>query len=108
MVLLKEQFEAALKKARANRKHVKTINKTGFKWVCRAKNSHYKNKYVWVYQRTINNKRYSVSASTLLGLYNKVLAKGWEWIILDVEKAKVSVDFEGVDWNLFQQNMGGC
>lgn len=104
MVSLKEQFQEALAKYRTNaEEHMRTQNKTGFKWVSRIKHSGYKEGYYWGYQRRINKEIVALRSTTLIGLLEKVKANGYTWLVLDEEKAKMSVESEGLSWNVFRR-----
>lgn len=104
MVSLKEQFQEALAKHRTNaEEHMRTQNKTGFKWVSRIKHSRYKNGYYWGYQRSINKEIVVLRSTTLIGLLEKVKANGYTWLVLDEEKAKMSVESDGLEWSMFSK-----
>ena len=48
--------------------------------------------FTWKYYYHVGKKRKCISSVDLLKLKEKVLAKGLEWIILDEEKAKASME----------------
>ena len=112
MVLLKVLFDEAMAKQRrndANKRNSsrRSNNKTGFKYLCKTPNDRYKKGYGWRYQRTINNEYVAINATDLYRLFNKVRCRGYEWIMIDEEKAKQTVEGEGLIWIDFVKYMIG-
>lgn len=112
MTSLKTLFDEAMKKERREwcstngSRNSRSNNKTGFKWLCRINNNRYKKGYGWVYHRRINGKYISVYAADLFRLFEKVIARGYDWSMLDEERAKVTVESEGLNWNDFLEYTG--
>ena len=109
MTSLKVLFEEAMRKQNSkcatNMPINRSKNKTGFKWLCKTNNKNYKNGYGWVYHRAINNKNVCVYASDLFRLFEKVVERGYDWIVLDESRARSTVEAEGYGWNDFIEYM---
>lgn len=114
MVSLKVLFEEAMARQRridaSKRNHSsarRSHNKTGFKYLCKTPNDRYRKGYGWRYQRTINNEHVAINATDLYQLFNKVRCRGYDWVMLDEEKAKQTVEGEGLVWIDFVKYMVG-
>ncbi|MBQ2653036.1 MAG: hypothetical protein IJF83_05730 [Methanobrevibacter sp.] len=104
MVSLKFLFDEAMKKHRSewcsdgqNNVNRRTKNKTGFKWLCRVKINHPRG-YHWVYHRRVDNEHISIYGADLFRLFDKVIERGFDWIVLDEERAMITVKNEGIQW----------
>lgn len=42
----------------------------------------------------------------LFRLFDKVVERGYDWIVLDEERARRTVESEGLDWNEFKKYTG--
>ena len=60
-------------------------NKTGILHVFKAKNKHYKKGWCWRYQYYEDGKQKQIQSGDIQKLKEKVLAKGRDWIELDME-----------------------
>jgi len=108
MTSLKFLFDEAMKKQRSEQRCAVNINrrssnKTGFKWLCRVDRL---KSYHWVYHRRINGEYVSVYGADLFRLFDKVVERGYDWIVLDEERARRTVESEGLDWSEFQKYTG--
>lgn len=72
------------------KKMSKGKTQTGVMHVSKSKRKDYKRGYIWKYVLNFPEKEMNITATTFLKLKEKVLAKGFDWIIIDEEKAKVS------------------
>ena len=111
MVALKVLFDEAMEKQK-KKDAVKrgsscrrAQNQTGFKWLTKTKNTRYRKGYSWSYQRTINRERVVVTAADLCRLFDKVKSRGYHWVMLDEDKAKRTVENEGLVWVDFVKYM---
>lgn len=68
----------------------KSLNTTGFFRVIKAKHKKCKQGFEWLYVYYIqgDSKQYRITSVDLLKLKNKVLLKGLEWGIVDLDNAK--------------------
>ena len=110
MASLKVLFDEAMYKQRSDMGKSlpccqKPVNRSGFKWVLKVKHKAYKKGHGWRYQRVANDKRVSISATDLFRLYMKVVARGYEWIMLDEETARKTIEDEGYSWEDFVKHM---
>lgn len=72
----------------------KTKGNTGFFHVSKTLSEKYRQGYFYRYHYYIDNKRKSFSAPTIKELKKKVKEKGLEWIVLDEELAKETVNHD--------------
>lgn len=87
--------------AESRKKISKTLsdkyNKTGFYRVSKEYNSRFKKGYRWCYQyRDTNNRRRTVSSTSLQKLEHKVKDKKLLWKIIDSEKAQRSLEEDNI------------
>lgn len=73
-------------------KYSEYSNNTGFFRVAKFPCEKCKNGFTWLYRWYENGKNKSIYSVDLMALKKKVLNKGLDWIIVDKEKAKVSVE----------------
>jgi len=100
MTSLKILFDEAMKKQRSEQRCAENINrrssnKTGFKWLCRVERL---KSYHWVYHRRINGEYVSVYGADLFRLFDKVVERGYDWIVIDEERAMTTIKNEGIRW----------
>ena len=111
MVSLKVLFDEAMRKQNsecAANRHIhskRSKNKTGFKWLNKAMNKNYRNGYGWVYHRVVKGVNHYVYASDLFRLFDKVMNRGYEWVVLDEARARETVEGEGYEWEDFKEFM---
>ena len=101
MVALKVLFDEAMKNQRTIPDACKSrhqINKSGFKWCCKVKGKHYKGEAAWLYRRNINKKPVSIYASDLYRLSEKVISKGYDFIVVDETSARETCKKENIDF----------
>lgn len=77
--------------------HDNKRNTSGFYRVSKCRDEGYKLGFRWRYIRWENGVPSKVTSASLPKLKNKVLEKGWEWHILDEDKAKLLCDTYGYD-----------
>ena len=75
---------------KSRKKISKAHTQSGVLHVAKSKRKDYKRGYIWRYVRKFSDGEKNITATTFLKLKEKVLANGFEWIVLDEEKAKVS------------------
>ena len=76
-----------------NQRISKTRNSTGFFRVSKIHHSQYKQGFLWSYDYypEIGSRQKRITSTNLLKLKEKVLSKGLEWLIIDIEKATITV-----------------
>ena len=74
----------------SRKKISKAHTQSGVMHVAKSKRKNYKRGYIWKYVLKSPNGEKSITATTFLKLKEKVLANGFDWIVLDEKKAKVS------------------
>lgn len=71
----------------------KSINKTGFFNVFKLPNKDCRQGFTWAYYYyDENHKRRIISSTNLKKLKQKILSKGFEWILIDVDNAEVTCE----------------
>lgn len=110
MVALKVLFDEAMKKQRKKEAVNRGLyqishNKTGFRWLVKIRDKKYKNNYCWRYERKVDGQRVVVYATDLVRVFDKVKDKGYDWVMLDEEKAQKTVEGEGWVWFDFVEYM---
>ena len=110
MTSLKVLFDEAMHKQRSEMQCIanmnrKSRNKTGFKWLCKTRNSKYSTGHVWIYHRRVDGTHISKYAKDLFRLFDKVMELGYDWVILDEELARNTVESDGISWDEFVDYM---
>lgn len=103
MPLLKELFEEAKKDGLKNSRSGLHIGRN--KWGCfrlvRLKHERSRKGYLWAYHFNVGGERVRIVASNLLLLRDKVINKGYPWIVTDEDLFRKAVESDGLDYNLF-------
>lgn len=72
--------------------------------VYKFRNPAYKQGYGWRYMTKKNKKLVSFSRTSLIGLIEKCASNGISLVILDEDKARVTVESEGIDYDELLKN----
>lgn len=77
-----------------NKKISRASNKTGFYRVIKRNSTRYKQGYLWAYVYYEDGKKRQtfITSLDLLKLKQKVIKKGLEWLVIDEEKAKKTIN----------------
>lgn len=100
---IKEKIRKTMTGMKNTDKHNKRISKarnsTGFFRVVKINSKGYKRGFIWsyLYYKEGNKRQTSISSVNLLKLKEKVIKNGLEWLIIDEEKAKKTIEKYGYD-----------
>ena len=94
----RQRISKKLKNRIRTRKHklglANSLNSTGFLHVTKDYNDFFKQGFRWVYRCKHNNKTVTLTSTSIKALRKKVLNKGLEWKVLNLDNVKKSISEE--------------